>query len=183
MISEIVATQISKPTFSHPCSKFLATAKAGLTHYDSFRDGGSHILEDRECNSLFVTMDRSCKLYFKRDNILQLRTSSSLVDYQLPCPPLTEQGSLESLELVTLVSSVLITSDFAFLPSVVLYFHSLTALPASSSSWWSIGLEDDIISASYLWVRQWLCRPILDLQSRAQSGHWKFAFCRWDRGC
>ena len=38
------------------------------------------------------------------------------------------------------------------------------------------GLEDDIICASYLWVREWLCRPILDLQSRAQSGHWKFAF-------
>ena len=27
----------------------------------------------------------------------------------------------------------------------------------------------------YLWVWEWLCRPILDLQSRAQSGHWKFA--------
>ena len=48
--------------------------------------------------------------------------------------------------------------------------------PTSSSSWWSLGLEDDIICASYLWVREWLCRPILDLQSRAQSGHWKFAF-------
>ena len=46
----------------------------------------------------------------------------------------------------------------------------------SSYSWWSLGLEDDIICASYLWVREWLCRPILDLQSRAQSGHWKFAF-------
>ena len=46
----------------------------------------------------------------------------------------------------------------------------------SSSSWWSLGLEDDIICASDLWVREWLCRPILDLQSRAQSGHWKFAF-------
>ena len=43
-------------------------------------------------------------------------------------------------------------------------------------SWWSLGLEDDIICASYLWVREWLCRPILDLQSRAHSGHWKFAF-------
>ena len=41
-------------------------------------------------------------------------------------------------------------------------------------SWWSIGLEDDITCASYLWVREWLCRPILDLQSRAQSGHWKY---------
>ena len=47
---------------------------------------------------------------------------------------------------------------------------------SSSSSWWSLGLEDDIICASYLWVREWLCRPILDLQSRAQSEHWKFAF-------
>ena len=47
---------------------------------------------------------------------------------------------------------------------------------SSSSSWWSLGLEDDIICASYLWVREWLCRPILDLQSRVQSGHWKFAF-------
>ena len=43
-------------------------------------------------------------------------------------------------------------------------------------SWWSLSLEDDIICASYLWVREWLCRPILDLQSRVQSGHWKFAF-------
>ena len=44
------------------------------------------------------------------------------------------------------------------------------------SSWWSLGLEDDIICASYLWVREWFCRPILDLQSCAQSGQWKFAF-------
>ena len=27
----------------------------------------------------------------------------------------------------------------------------------------------------YLWVREGLCRPILDLQTRAQTGHWKFA--------
>ena len=47
---------------------------------------------------------------------------------------------------------------------------------SSSLSWWSLGLEDDIICASYLWVREWLCRPIQDLQSRAQSGHWKVAF-------
>ena len=47
---------------------------------------------------------------------------------------------------------------------------------ASWSSWWSLGLEDDIICASYMWVREWLCRPVLELQSRAQSGHWKFAF-------
>ena len=33
----------SKSTFSHPCSKFLATAKVGLAHYDSFRGGGSRI--------------------------------------------------------------------------------------------------------------------------------------------
>ena len=39
------------------------------------------------------------------------------------------------------------------------------------SSWWSLGLEDDIICAFYLWVREWLCRPILDLQSHAQTGH------------
>ena len=30
----------------------------------------SFILEDRECNPLFVTMDTGCKLNFKRDNIL-----------------------------------------------------------------------------------------------------------------
>ena len=30
-------------TFSHPCSKFRAAAKARLAHYDSFRGGGSHI--------------------------------------------------------------------------------------------------------------------------------------------
>ena len=45
------------------------------------------ILQDTECNPLFVTIDTSCKLYFKRDNILQVRTSNSLLDYQLPCPP------------------------------------------------------------------------------------------------
>ena len=33
-------------------------------------------------------MDTNCKLYFKRDNVLQLCASNSLVDYQLPCPPL-----------------------------------------------------------------------------------------------
>ena len=43
MISEAVTTKISKSTFSHPCSKFLATAKVGLAHYDSFCGGGSHI--------------------------------------------------------------------------------------------------------------------------------------------
>ena len=43
MISEEVTTKISKSTFSHPCSKFLATAKVGLAHYDSFRGGGSYI--------------------------------------------------------------------------------------------------------------------------------------------
>ena len=32
------------------------------------------------------------------------------------------------------------------------------------------------ICASYLWVWERLCRSILDLQSRAQTGHWKFAF-------
>ena len=48
----------------------------------------SYILKDRECNALHVTMDTNCKLYFKRENILQLRTSNSFVDYQLPCPPL-----------------------------------------------------------------------------------------------
>ena len=46
------------------------------------------MLEDRECNPLFVTMNKICKLYFKRDNSLQLHTSNSLIDYQLPCPPL-----------------------------------------------------------------------------------------------
>ena len=48
----------------------------------------SHILEDRECNPLFVTMDTSCKLYFKRDNILQLHNNNSFVDCKLPSPPL-----------------------------------------------------------------------------------------------
>ena len=42
----------------------------------------------RECNPLFVTMDPSCKQYFKRDSILQLCTSNSLLQYRLPCPPL-----------------------------------------------------------------------------------------------
>ena len=46
------------------------------------------LLTDRECIPLFVVMDTSCKLYFKSDNILLLRTNNSLVDYQLLCPPL-----------------------------------------------------------------------------------------------
>ena len=49
----------------------------------------SYILDDRECNPFFVTTDTSCKLSFKRDNILQLRTRNSFVDYQLPCPQKT----------------------------------------------------------------------------------------------
>ena len=57
----------------------------------------SYILKDRECTPVFVTMDTSFKLYFKRDNILQLRTSNSLVDCQLPCPPLMSQFSAASV--------------------------------------------------------------------------------------
>ena len=46
-----VTTKISKSTFSHPCSKFLATAKVGSAQYDSLRDGGSPmILLEREAN-------------------------------------------------------------------------------------------------------------------------------------
>ena len=43
MISKVVTTKISHSTFSHPYSKFLATAKVGLAYYGSFRGGGSHI--------------------------------------------------------------------------------------------------------------------------------------------
>ena len=43
MISKAVTTKLSKSTFSHPFSKFLATAKVGLAHYDSFSGGGSHV--------------------------------------------------------------------------------------------------------------------------------------------
>ena len=49
----------------------------------------SYILEDRECKALFMTMNASCKLYFKGDNMLWLSTSNSLVDHQLPFPPLS----------------------------------------------------------------------------------------------
>ena len=38
---------------------------------------------------LFVKMDTSCILYFKRDDILHLPTSNSFVHYQLPCTPLS----------------------------------------------------------------------------------------------
>ena len=48
----------------------------------------SYILKYRECTPLVVTLDTSSKQCFKRDNILQLRISISLVDCQLPCPPL-----------------------------------------------------------------------------------------------
>ena len=37
-------------------------------------------------------MDTRCKLNFKRDNILQLLTSNSLVDYKLSCPPLIDES-------------------------------------------------------------------------------------------
>ena len=53
----------------------------------------SYTLKDRKCDPLFVTMDTSCKLCIKRDNILQLRTSNSFVDYHLQCPPLSNQPS------------------------------------------------------------------------------------------
>ena len=33
-------TRAVTSTFSHPCSKFLATANVGLAHYDSFSGGG-----------------------------------------------------------------------------------------------------------------------------------------------
>ena len=52
------------------------------------RKACSYILEERECNPLFVSMDTSCKLHLKRDNIVRLRASNSLVDYQIPRPPL-----------------------------------------------------------------------------------------------
>ena len=48
----------------------------------------SYIPKDRQCDPLFVTMDTSCKLYFKRDNVSKLRTSNRFVDDQLPYPPL-----------------------------------------------------------------------------------------------
>ena len=47
-------------------------------------------------------MDTSCTLYFKRDNIFQLRTSHSLVHYQLPCPPLRYNSGAGIAQLVVL---------------------------------------------------------------------------------
>ena len=38
---------MSKSIFSHPCNKFLATAKVGLAHYHSFRGGGSYIYKKK----------------------------------------------------------------------------------------------------------------------------------------
>ena len=75
----------------------------------------SYILEDTECNTLFVTMDTSCTLYFKRDNILQLRIS--LVDYQLSCAPLISYLDIEasvpkySMSFVTDVNIAFILSE------------------------------------------------------------------------
>ena len=48
----------------------------------------SYIMERRECSHLVVTMDTRCKVYLKRDNTLQLRSSNSHVDCQLPCSTL-----------------------------------------------------------------------------------------------
>ena len=42
----------------------------------------SYILIDREYNPLFVTMDTSCKLNFRRDSMLSLRANNGLVDIQ-----------------------------------------------------------------------------------------------------
>ena len=41
VITYAVTTKISKSTFSHTCSKFLVNAKVDLSHYNSFRGGGS----------------------------------------------------------------------------------------------------------------------------------------------
>ena len=66
--------------------KLSLRGRHGLGNKGNFESGQnkskacSFILEDRELSPLFVTIDTSCKLYFKRDNILQLRTSNSLVD-------------------------------------------------------------------------------------------------------
>ena len=51
----------------------------------------SCILKHRDRTPLFVTMDTSCKHYFKRDNVLYLCTSNSSVDHPLPCPPLNRR--------------------------------------------------------------------------------------------
>ena len=63
----------------------------------------SYILKLRDCNSLIVTMDTSCKRYFKTDKILRLRTSNSLVHCQLPYPPLTETSTTRSFFFVVVV--------------------------------------------------------------------------------
>ena len=70
-----------------------------------------YILKDRECTPLFVTMDTSCKQYLKRDNISQLRTSNSLVDYQLPCPPLMFQRQGKCISGTDLLKQVYMTES------------------------------------------------------------------------
>ena len=60
MISEAVTTKISKSTFSHPCSKFLATAKVAMAHYHSFRGGGSPLDCSNEMYLGFVVFCFCC---------------------------------------------------------------------------------------------------------------------------
>ena len=50
MINDFLSNynKISKSTFSHPRSNFLATAKVGLAHYDSFRGGESHKIKKKK---------------------------------------------------------------------------------------------------------------------------------------
>ena len=79
-----------------PCMIALK-GRHGSGYKDNFDSGQnkikacSYTLKDRECNPLFVTLNTSCKLYFKRENILQLHTSNSFVDFQLPRPPITTE--------------------------------------------------------------------------------------------
>ena len=79
----------------------------------------SYILKDRECNPLFVTMDTSCKLYVKRDNVLQLRTSNSFIDYQLPSP--SWNGELCTLQRHPVVKGRELLSTKVHLTSLVLW--------------------------------------------------------------
>ena len=77
----------------HPCKAYCFKGRHGRGNKGTLkvvRTRLKHVLIYTKIE--FVTIDTSCKLYFKSENILQLRTSNSFVDCQLPCAPLTLFG-------------------------------------------------------------------------------------------
>ena len=75
-------------------------------------------------------------LYFKRNNILQLRTSNNLLDYQLPCPHLTPGSPFFSIFFFVFLTYVHFLFRFVCLFVVVvvllLFLYPLSSCFAGS---------------------------------------------------